>query len=147
MSGGRLASKSRVPAAGSREKKQAKPAVEVVAVPRRWLEIAAGILALIFLMGLFTTEIADTDFWWQLKTGQYVVQTHSLPLPDPFAYTTAIAAQSHPGEELVRHFNLTHEWASQALMYVAYSIGGFALLVLIRGAMLTAGTFRLKRKL
>jgi len=124
--------------AKSREKRPLKPVVKAPAVPRRWLEITAIALGAVCLMGLFTTEIADTDFWWQLKTGQYVVQNRALPLPDPFAYTTSIAAQAHPGEELVRHFNLTHEWASQALMYVAWSIGGFALLVLIRGAMLAA---------
>jgi hypothetical protein len=25
------------------------------------------------LIGLFATEIADTDFWWHLKTARYII--------------------------------------------------------------------------
>src|SRR3954453_6975832 len=75
------------------------------------LEVAA-----ILLMALFSGEISDTDFWWHLKTGEYMSQTHRLPDPDPFAYTTATATDAYAGEATVRHFNLTHEWLSQVLM-------------------------------
>src|SRR5256885_12921928 len=33
----------------------------------RWSKIAALALTLVCLAGLFSTEIADTDFWWHLK--------------------------------------------------------------------------------
>ena len=56
--------------------------------PARWLKAATLLLTGICLLGLFSTEIADTDFWWHLKTGQYIVEHHSLPVPDPFAYTS-----------------------------------------------------------
>ena len=49
-----------------------------------------------------------------LKTGQYILTHHRLPVPDPFAYTTAGAAPAYPGEAATRHFNLTHEWLAQA---------------------------------
>lgn len=115
-----------------------EPAVHSAGAPPRWLQIAALALAAICLLGWFSTEAGDTDFWWHLKTGQYIVEKHALPVPDPFAYTTAIVAASHPEEAQVRHFNLTHEWLAQALMYVAYLVGGFPLIVFSR-ALILAG--------
>src|SRR5271169_4979087 len=94
------------------------------APPARWLKTATLLLTGVCLLGLFSTEIADTDFWWHLKTGQFIVERHSLQVPDSFAYTSSAAA-AYPGEQQVRHFNLTHEWLSQVLMYATYAVGGF----------------------
>ena len=102
-----------------------------------WLKAATLLLTGLCLLGLFSTEIADTDFWWHLKTGQYIVERHSLPVPDPFAYTTSVAA-AYPGEEQVRHFNLTHEWLSQVLMYAVYAVAGFPGIVLARAVLLAS---------
>ena len=112
------------------------PPRQADASPDRWLKVAALALTAICLLGLFSTETADTDFWWHLKTGQYIVQRHSLPVPDPFAYTTALNAPTHAGEARVQHFNLTHEWLAQALVYIAYLAGGFPLIILFRAALL-----------
>jgi hypothetical protein len=101
----------------------------------RWLKTATLLLTGVCLLGLFSTEIADTDFWWHLKTGQYIVERHSLPVPDPFAYTTSAAA-AYRGEEQVRHFNLTHEWLSQVLMYAVYAVAGFPGIILARAVLL-----------
>src|SRR5260370_28669712 len=103
----------------------------------RWSKLAALILTGVFLLGLFSTEIADTDFWWHLKTGQYIAENRSLPVPDPFAFTSSIAP-AYLGEERLRHFNLTHEWLSQILMYAVYAAGGFPGIVLARALLLTA---------
>ncbi len=107
------------------------------AVPR-WLRAVLLGLSAVLWLGWFTPEIHDSDFWWHLKTGEYIWQNHALPVPDPFAFTTALAAPSYPGEDLTRHFNLTHEWLSQALFYAVYRMGGFAGMVLFRGALLAA---------
>lgn len=104
---------------------------------RLW-RIAVAALASIFLIGLFSTGIADTDFWWHLRTGQYIVQKHALPVADPFAYTTALSAPAYRGEEVVRHFNLTHEWLSQAAMYLVYAAGGLPAIIFTRALLLTA---------
>ncbi len=95
-------------------------------------------LAGLFLIGLFSTEIADTDFWWHLKTGQYIVERHALPVPDPFSLSTALNPPADAGEARVRHFNLTHEWLAQAMLYCVYWIGGLPLVVLVRAVLLTA---------
>src|SRR5450432_2286281 len=107
-------------------------------MPPNWLKIATLALTALCLLGLFATETADTDFWWHLKTGQYLVEQRGLPVPDPFAYTTAgSAAPAYAGEERVRHFNLTHEWLAQVGIYGAYAIGGFPAVILLRALMLT----------
>jgi hypothetical protein len=94
--------------------------------------------AVILLLGMFSPEAYDSDFWWHLKTGQLLWQQHRLPVPDPFAYTTAGAPTAYRGELVTRHFNLTHEWLAQVWIYLAYALGGEAGVVLLRAALLTA---------
>lgn len=95
-------------------------------------------LAGVLCLGLFSPEIRDSDFWWHLRTGQYIVETHSLPVPDPFAYTTAAAPLAYAGEGAVQHFNLTHEWLAQVLLYGAYRAAGFPGVVALRALLLAA---------
>ncbi len=91
----------------------------------------------LFLLGLFSTELADPDAWWHLKTGQYIVTRHRLPDPDPFAYTTALAKPAYPGEAATQRFNLTHEWLAQVAMYLVESAGGLGAVVLWKAVLLT----------
>ena len=71
-----------------------------------------------------------------MKTGQYIVEERALPVPDPFAYTTALARPSYAAEPQTRRFNLTHEWLAQVLLYGVYRAGGFAGIVAGRAAAL-----------
>src|SRR5215472_13398111 len=105
--------------------------------PPRSLQAAAILLTAVCLMGLFSMEIGDTDFWWHLKTGEYIAEHHALPVPDPFAFTTSLAPASPAGQQ-VRHFNLTHEWLSQVLMYRVFAAAGFPGIVLVRASLLAA---------
>ena len=89
---------------------------------------------LIALSVLFSSEITDSDFWWHLKSGQYIVNTHHLPNPDPFAFTTPAS----PDEALVRNVNLSHEWLAQTLLYLVYAAFGFAGVVVARVLLLLA---------
>lgn len=107
------------------------------APPARWLKLATLILTAACLLCLFSPEIADTDFWWHLKTGEFLLQHHSLPVPDPFAFTTALAPTT-AAESSVRHFNLTHEWLGQVALYAVYAVAGFPGIVLLRALLLAA---------
>src|ERR1022692_181307 len=102
----------------------------------RWFHPLLLALSAALLMGWFSPEISDPDFWWHLKTGQYLLQAHSLPVPDPFAYTTTMGSPAYAGELRTRHFNLTHEWLAQAMLYAVYRAGGFGGVVLFRAALL-----------
>ena len=106
-------------------------------VPRGFRPLLLALSA-VLLVGWFSPEISDPDFWWHLRTGQYICESHSLPVPDPFAYTTATARPAYAGEERTRDFNLTHEWLAQALFYLVYRAAGFGGMVLVRAALLAA---------
>jgi len=123
---------------------KARPAQRPTTVPlkpaafSRWFPAIAALLAAVLWLGWFSPEIADTDFWWHLKTGQYVVDNRAMPAPDPFAFTTAGAGEAYPGEAITRHFNLTHEWLAQVAFYLVYRACGFGGVVLFRALLLAA---------
>jgi hypothetical protein len=104
--------------------------------PRALWQALVG-LTLLFLLGSFATEIADTDFWWNLATGRFLAQEHELPVPDPFSYTTSLGSETYPGEARVRNFNLTHEWLTQLGWYAVWVAGGFPGVVLLKSLLLT----------
>jgi hypothetical protein len=113
-------------------KAQHRPAVAAPPVQLFGLRSAILILAALCLSGLFSTEIADPDFWWHLKTGEYIAQHGSLPVPDPFSFTTNLGKPMYAGEEKVRNFNLTHEWLAQVILYAIYRVTGFPGIVLFK---------------
>jgi hypothetical protein len=100
----------------------------------RWLLSA---LSLIVLLGWLSPELSNSDFWWHLKTGQYIWENHRLPVPDPFAFTTAGAAPAYPGEARTRVFNLTHEWLAQVCFYLVSRLAGWPGLILFRAIILS----------
>src|SRR5689334_7273875 len=104
----------------------------------RWLRPALVVLTGILLVGWFSSALYDSDSWWHLKTGQYVWEKHTLPVPDPFAYTTPLNPPVNAGEAATRYFNLTHEWLAQLLLYLAWKAGGFAAVILFRAFLLAA---------
>ena len=95
-------------------------------------------LCALLMLGLFSREVYDSDFWWHVLTGQYIVEKHALPVPDPFAWTTASAHDAYPGEARTRHFNLTHEWLAQVIFYGVWRAGGIPAIVAARALTLTA---------
>jgi hypothetical protein len=122
---------------------QSKPKKSVSAHPPSlptppWLLPVLTGLSALFLLGLFSTEFADTDAWWHVKTGEYIVHQHRLPYPDPFAYTIALAKPSYAGEADTQRFNLTHEWLAQAAMYLIEDAAGLGAVVLWKALLLAA---------
>src|SRR5260370_35964294 len=103
----------------------------------KWLRPAIVALAAILLMACFSTEVADSDTFWHLQTGKYLLERHQLPIPDPFSFTTYLG-KPLPMEETVRAYNLTFEWLAQIMIYMAYAMGGFGGLVLWRASLMTA---------
>jgi hypothetical protein len=66
------------------------------------------LLIVFFILLIFAgaaRPITDPDFWWHLRTGQYIVETRSIPHTDIFSNVKF-------GSEWV-----THEWLSEILMY------------------------------
>src|ERR1051326_8011932 len=63
--------------------------------------------------------LTDADFWWHLKTGEYIVNTHSVPTTDLFSFTNY-------GKPWV-----AHEWLSEVIFYLIYSRFGFNVLIVV----------------
>jgi len=85
-------------------------------------------VAILFLalFSMAMRPIADPDFWWHLRTGQWMVETHAIPHADPFSFT-------NQGKTWI-----AHEWLSEIFIYGIYRIGGYGLLILIFAAIITA---------
>jgi hypothetical protein len=84
-----------------------------------------------FLLSLFSLAIRqcvniDTDFWWHLKSGQYIIQTGSIPHLDPFSFTKGSSEW------------IAHEWLSEVIMYATFRVAGWTGLLLLFGAIITA---------
>ena len=71
----------------------------------------------LFLLTL--RPIADPDFWWHLRTGQFIMQTHTIPHSDLFSYTKAGAPW------------ITHEWLSELFIYALFRAGSYGLLIFV----------------
>ena len=82
------------------------------------------VLVVMFITAL--QPITDPDFWWHLKTGEYIILNHSIPHADVFSYTRL-------GSEWI-----AHEWLSEVFMYGAFRIGGFAGLIVVFAFLVTA---------
>jgi len=70
--------------------------------------------------------ITDPDFWWHLRTGQYILETRSIPHTDIFSNVKF-------GSEWV-----THEWLSEIVMYSIYRVAGYSGLIVFFSAIVAA---------
>lgn len=72
----------------------------------------------------------DPDLWWNLKIGEVIWTTRSIPVTDLFSYTT-----NH-------HAWVPHEWLAQLVIYAAYRWAGYSglmfLLCLLTSILLVA---------
>jgi hypothetical protein len=91
---------------------------------------ARTLLAFVFMLMIFTLaarQIIDPDFWWHLKSGQYLIETVSIPKSDIFSNVFS-------GKEWI-----THEWLSEVFMYSIYRTVGFGGLIVTFSLLITAG--------
>src|SRR6185503_2400032 len=73
----------------------------------------------VFTFLIASRPLSDGDFWWHLKTGEYIVRNFSIPRIDFYSFTV-------PG----RHW-VAHEWLSEVIFYLVYSRAGFNTLIFI----------------
>jgi hypothetical protein len=95
---------------------------------RSRVHISRAQLAVLFaiLVAVPLVRPTDPDFWWHLRTGDLIVHS-GIPRHDPFSWTRG-------GEPWV-----THEWLSEAIIYVIQSTLGYgANVALFAGAAVTA---------
>ena len=79
--------------------------------------VAASVLAYAFFFA--SRPITDPDFWFHLKTGEYITQNGIIPKTDLFSFTSF-------GKPWV-----AHEWLSGVIFYAIYSSTGLNVLILV----------------
>ena len=86
------------------------------------LGIAAVAIALFALTAFSPAVLGDGDTFSHLATGEWIIAHGGPPRADPFSHST-------PGAPWV-----AHEWLSEALMALAFRLGGWSGVVLMTGA-------------
>ena len=104
-------------------------AYEPVSLDVRDVSLSARrLITFVFMLIIFTgaaRAITDPDFWWHLKTGQYLVETKAIPHSDIFS-------SLHLGKEWV-----AHEWLSEIVMYSVYRAVGYGGLIVLFALLIT----------
>ena len=94
--------------------------------PQTAVVVAFGLLLLALALQVRAT---DADFWWHLRTGQWILEEGRIPRSDPFSYT----AFGKPW--------IAHSWLADIALYLLYRDAPFLLHPL--RALLQIGTFGL----
>lgn len=88
----------------------------------RFLDFPKLIFFVLFLWLLSLVELTDPDFYWHLKTGEYLVNSGGLPTLDPFSYTFS-------GKPWV-----LHEWLFEVGLYaISAALGTWGIKLLTAG--------------
>lgn len=80
----------------------------------RSLTIQRLMIAILFIL-VFTMAVRvplDTDTWWHIRSGEYIVEQREIPTVDPFSHTRV-------GDEWI-----DHSWGSQVVLYGIYELFG-----------------------
>jgi len=81
------------------------------------------IFTFLYAFFLASRPLSDADFWWHLKTGEYILGNRAIPRVDFYSFTNA-------GKPWV-----AHEWLSEVIFYQVYSHLGFNALIFIFGVL------------
>lgn len=94
---------------------------------KRLLPFFLLLLGAAAIFWICTFKIMDRDFWWHVKAGEIMLDTHRLIQTDPFAFTRAGLP-----------YLATHEWLAQIVLALIYAIFGPAGIILFRGIIASA---------
>ncbi|MEW5956863.1 MAG: hypothetical protein AB1801_04000 [Chloroflexota bacterium] len=86
------------------------------------------LLVAITFVAIFTMAVrvpADSDTWWHLRSGQYIIENRTIPITDPFSHTR--------GNQLW----IDHGWLAQIFWYSLYALGGWTAIALAVAALVT----------
>src|SRR5215204_169238 len=97
---------------------------------KRTFEVYVFAFAFLFA----SRPINDGDFWWHLKTGEYIIRNLSIPRTDFYSFTS-----------FGKHW-VAHEWLSEVIFYLIYSRFGFNTLIFIFTVLKVAAFWVLFRK-
>lgn len=87
--------------------------------------------ALLAFFAFVYTPVWDSDFWWHLASGRWIVEHAAIPATDPF--------DVYSGADAVRNDTvLRGQWLGQIIFYTLYRAAGEHGVIALRAALLTA---------
>jgi hypothetical protein len=86
-------------------------------------ELWACLAVLLPVLGSLLATISTVDLAYHLRAGAILLDSHTLPSPDPFTFTAAGLAW------------LDQQWGAQAVLEAIYRAGGWALLAVARAGL------------
>ena len=89
------------------------------------LDRLVTLIAFIAVFAMAARSIGDTDLYWHLATGRYIVETGEIPTTDPFSSTRSGTAW------------INVQWLPQVGLYLLYQLGGFTALSFLVAALAT----------
>ena len=96
-----------------------------------WRTTACVVIALITFFAFVYTPISDSDFWWHIAAGQWIVAHGALPATDPFGVFSAA--------DPVRNSTvLRGQWLGQVMLFELFDLWGSAGVIAMRALLLTA---------
>lgn len=118
-------------AAGVAEKREAEAGA---AAPGAWTANLSAwaffsLAAVFAVQSALATGFFDTDYFWHLETGRWILAEGRLPDGDIFSHSFAGAPWA------------LHEWLAQVLLFLAYDLGGGQVLLLFVAALCGGALF------
>src|SRR3990170_4249649 len=92
--------------------------------------LAVSILFSFFFISFLQRHVYNYDFWWHLATGKYIVENRSLPLNDPFSYT------SHETPSTRKSMILKGNWLAEVIFYKVYNLWDLKGIIVLRAAIM-----------
>ena len=83
------------------------------------ISLATITILVMGMASIYTSNLADPDYFWHLRAGQWMIENGRLPINDPFLWS----------QETTRWVN--HEWLSDILLFWVYERGGGAALSVV----------------
>lgn len=90
------------------------------------------LIIMVFFVLFASVPLWDPDFFWHLKTGEWISQHKEIPQEDPFSYTTP------SGETLRKKFILGQYWLSQLVFFFIWKQAGIAGIIIFRALLLSS---------
>jgi hypothetical protein len=100
-----------------------------------WLFLAAMFLLAVGYLGCWPIRAGDTDLWYHLNAGRYILAHHHLPRDNFFSFLTP-----------PRLYN-DYYWLFQALVFLIYSGSGYPGLIVLRTMFFAAALLAIARLL
>jgi hypothetical protein len=92
-----------------------------------------SLLIIAFALLMAIEKVHNNDIWWHLKTGQWILETGTIPVTDPFTFTT-------PGAAWIPHY-----WLSDVLFAAVFHVSGVGGLILFKALIVAAAFFIIYR--